>query len=344
MRYLLTFVILLLALPFVLQAGFGFYYGLDVKNGLRTFALGLVRQDLVFTVKEFHPESLPEFKPRRVIWKGELDNEALSEASGLAASGRRGGTLFSINDSGNEPRLFAIGNAGKDVGSWPLAYRETHDFEDMASFSYKGENYLLVADTGDNFNWRPRLTLLVFAEPQSSEQYPFAESAALNPAWSFQYSYPEGYRDCEAVAVDERDDRIYLISKRRVPAEVFSLPLRPEAEHVVARFEGRLDLLPQPSQRDLREDPWYGLYRSTPTALDIHDRTAVVITYRDAYLYKRKRSASWPETFAGKPERVALPHIYGLESGAISSDGDRLLLVGEREDGVGRMGVYEVEL
>ncbi|MBT4161586.1 MAG: hypothetical protein HOE54_09795, partial [Gammaproteobacteria bacterium] len=211
MKRLLLLVVLLLALPFCLQAGYGFYHGYDVKNGLITLILGLIRHDLVFALEEVHPEALADFKPRPVTWKGELESEALVEASGLAASQTQEGLFFSVNDSGNEPRLFALDEQGGDKGSWLLSYNDFHDFEDMAAFHHEGKRYLLVADTGDNFNWRPRLTILIFEEPNSA-----VSSGTLAPAWSFQYSYPEGYRDCEAVAVDERGGRIYLISKRRV--------------------------------------------------------------------------------------------------------------------------------
>ena len=71
---------------------------------------------------------------------------------------------------------------------------------------------------------------------------------------------------------------------------------------------------------------------------------AVLITYRDAYLYERLRGESWPEAFATTPDRIALPDIYGLEAGALHARKNKLLIVGEREDGVGRSGVYEVEL
>ena len=43
-----------------------------------------------------------------------------------------------------------------------------------------------------------------------------------------------------------------------------------------------LDGIPQPTERDLREDPSYGAYSSMPTAFDIHGRDAVVVTYKEA--------------------------------------------------------------
>ena len=60
MKRLLLLVVLLLALPFCLQAGYGFYHGYDVKNGLITLILGLIRHDLVFALEEVHPEALAD--------------------------------------------------------------------------------------------------------------------------------------------------------------------------------------------------------------------------------------------------------------------------------------------
>ena len=36
-------------------------------------------------------------------------------------------------------------------------YSKSHDFEDLASFTYEGQQYILIADTGDNLLATQRL-------------------------------------------------------------------------------------------------------------------------------------------------------------------------------------------
>ena len=182
--------------------------------------------------------------------------------------------------------------------------------------------------------------MLIIPEPDLGNVF----DDPLSSAWEIRFRYPDGQRDVEAVAVDEAEERIYLISKRRVPPELFSLPLRPNGALMTATYEGRLQQLPQPSARDLREDPKWGRYRSSPTALAMQGRTAIVATYRDGYLFSRGKDESWAEAFRGTPRRVALPDVYGLEAAAFDVNEMNLLLVNERKGGIGRAALYEVDL
>ena len=339
-RILVLGVIALLFAPFLLQAAGGIYFGYNVSNGVRNLVPTLTGRYLVYQQPVERQETYPRTDYRTVTWRGELESEALREASGLAVSPQNDTLFYSINDSGNEPVLFALDDRGSHTGSWSLAYDGFHDFEDLASFSLDGRAYILVADTGDNFRWRNDLKLLVFPEPDAT-----LTEVALEAAWIIPFTYPEGYRDCEAVAVDEAAGEILLVSKGHVPAEVFRLPLQPKTSAIqVAEPIARLDQLPQPTLRDLREDPVWGDYRSTPTALDLRGNQVVIVTYRDAYLYSRAPGRDWAETFRSRPARVALPKIDGLESGALTRSGQQLLLVGERPEGIDRMGVYLVDL
>lgn len=335
-RWLLVLAVLIAITPYAYLAGFGFYHGLNVLNGVETFTLGLINRDLVYSENNRVDTSELETANVEIVWKGKLENERLEEASGLAY-GNESDVLFAINDSGNAPELFAVGLDGKDVGVWPIDYARNHDFEDMASFEFERESYLLVADTGDNLNWRPHLTLLVLEEPSLD-----SIGETLEPAWSIQFRFPEGYRDVEGVAVDEKDELVYLISKRRIPAEVFTVPLKAEGV-VTAQKVASLRGIPAPTARDMREDPKWGESSSSPTAFDLHGRTAMVVTYKEAYLFQRVRRDSWAETFSGLPKRVPLPEIWGLESGALGSS-DVFYVTGEREDGIAATDVFEVRL
>ena len=335
----IAIVILLLSLsPFIVISGFGFYHGLDVPNGVVTFARGL----LGYAVTESGTDRVKadELKvlSKPVLWMGKLESEDLPETSGLAALSTEPNLLFAVNDSGNPAGVYALTLDGKEAGHWPIDYPRSHDFEDLAAFSLDGKPYLLVADTGDNLHWRPKLNVLVFEAPEIA-----TKGSYLKLAWEFSFNFPEGYRDVEAVAVDVKSHSIYLISKRQDPPELFSLPLQPSDDVVTAKPVVVLDGIPRPTERDLREDPSFGAYSSMPTAFDINGRTAVVVTYKEAYLYRRKVGQSWAEAFSDVPDRMGLPYIFGLESVAFDSTGRYFYVTGEREEGIGTADVFRVD-
>src|SRR5690606_35887206 len=107
------------------------------------------------------------------------------------------------------------------LATWRVEGAENTDWEDLAAFRFEGRDWLLVADTGDNGGLRRTLQLHVFEEPAR------VADGVLRPAWTIVFRWPDGPRDCEAVAVDPVRGEVLLVSKRRQPPELFALPLRP---------------------------------------------------------------------------------------------------------------------
>ena len=115
MRYILLFISLLIAVSLLTPVGYGLYQGYDVVNGLATMVKSLIGRELVYSVPVMRPSQPDAAEHRPVAWNGELENETLNEASGLAASFLNIGVYFSINDSGNAPELFALNANGSRV-------------------------------------------------------------------------------------------------------------------------------------------------------------------------------------------------------------------------------------
>ena len=68
----------------------------------------------------------------RVSWAGHIQNKRLSESSGLASSNRYDQVLWSMNDSGNAPELFALNTQGDDLGTWTLGETVQSDWEALS--------------------------------------------------------------------------------------------------------------------------------------------------------------------------------------------------------------------
>ena len=253
-----------------------------------------------------------------------LDSQ-LAEISGLAASRRHRDVLWLHDDGGNPARLFAINTNGDRLATLRIEGVTKTDWEDMASFRLDGRNYLLVADTGDNGGLRRTLQLHAVEEPSK------LENARVKPAWSIAFRWPDGARDCEAVAIDESNRQILLVSKKRRPPEVFTLPLGPHRGVLTARRIGRLAGMPEPSAEDLRANGKQARILRQVTAADISpdDRTLAVMTYRDLLLYPRREGASWAQAIAAKPKIGTLPWLPQAEALGWSADGKVLYVTGE---------------
>ena len=322
----------------LMLAIFGFAYSnnLDIISGIKAEYSYLVGDALTANDVPLE-DSLTKTIPTTVTWSGDVEDHALTEASGLALSTRDSSVLFSINDSGNAPEIFALAMDGSALGRWPIAYTSQHDLEDMSSFVFHGQHYLLLADTGDNYYWRPKVSLLIVVEPNLD-----TSGSLIKPERVINVTYPAGARDVEAVAVDMLSETVFMVSKRRVPPELYSVPLDSGAETVVAKRIGPVQGIQQPTNRDIYEDPAFGQYRSTPTAMDIKGSHAAVITYKDVYLYRRSTSQDWPMALLDPPRRIVLPHVHGLEAGVFNASGDALIITGEREDNRQRAGLYQI--
>jgi hypothetical protein len=249
----------------------------------------------------------------------------LAEISGLAASRRHRDVLWLHDDGGNPARLFAVTTSGDRKATLRVDGVTKTDWEDMAAFRLDGRDYLLIADTGDNGGLRHTLQLHVLEEPTR------LENTRLKPVWSIAFRWPDGARDCEAVAVDEANRQILLISKKRQPPELFSLPLRPQRGVQTATRLGTLAGVPQPSKEELRQNPRQARVSGQVTAADVSPdgRTLAVLTYRDVLLYPRPSRQGWARVVAGNPKVVSLPWLPQAEALGWAMDGKSLYVTGE---------------
>lgn len=253
-----------------------------------------------------------------------LDPE-LDEISGLAASHVQPDTLWVHNDGGNAPVLYAIGKRGGVRARLRIAGVVNTDWEDLAAFDLDGRHYLLIADTGDNGGLRHSAQLHVVEEPAR-----LADGVVV-PAWSIAFRWPDGPRDCEAVAVDAAQGQVLLISKRHRPPELFVLPLRPAHGVQVARRVGALAGIPAPDPAELRDHPRAARIRHQVTAADLSPdgRRLAVLSYTELLVYTRRPDEAWPSAVARAPTVHALPWLPQAEAVAWATGGQALYATGE---------------
>lgn len=260
-------------------------------------------------------------------YAGVLTDPELDEVSGLAASRAHEGMYWAINDSGNPARLMLIKADGTRVASYNTPGATNVDWEDAASFDLDSKHYVLVSDTGDNGGIRSTLTLYIFEEPTTIK-----DGADLSPAWQIDFRWPDGARDCEAATVDPANNEVLLISKKRVPPELFRVPLRKLAGLQVAERITTLPGIDQPTPQELQLNPTYGRYRSQISAADLspNGRVLAVMNYHSVYFFIRQGGESWATTTTRNPGSLRFPWLPQAEALAFSTDGSSLLIGSEQ--------------
>lgn len=254
---------------------------------------------------------------------GLVTNKSTDEISGLAASRTHPGLYWAINDGGNTNELHLLDDRGQHRASVRVDGAPNVDWEDLASFELDGRRYLLVADTGDNGGIRNDLVLYVLEEPEDLSQ-------PARVAWRLPFRWPDGPRDCEAAAVDPVRGEVLLISKKRVPPELFRLPLRPGEGEAVAERLGTLTGIEQPDAQDLAKSPTYGRYRAQITGADLspNGRVLAVLNYRSVHFLVRPAHGDWDLDRA--MPHLQMPWLPQAEAIAFSLDGLSLSIGSEQ--------------
>jgi len=182
----------------------------------------------------------------------EFAGPRVRESSGIAVSRAHPDVLWTHNDSGDGPLLYATDLLGRDRGWLRIPGARAVDWEDIAIGPcpppLKGHLYCVyLADTGDNVERRPHVALYAVPEPAPPTGPGDTLRTTGAPA-TLRLRYPDGPHDVEAVYVSTRDSALYLVSKGRsasirlyrVGAEQWAVP----DEIAVATAVQTLDIRP----------------------------------------------------------------------------------------------------
>lgn len=268
----------------------------------------------------------PKKLDAKIIGSGTITDSDLSEVSGIAVSRINKDILWVINDSGNSASVYALNTEGKVLGVLDIQGVLNNDWEDIASFEYKGKPYILIADVGDNHAKRSKCFLHFIEEPDI-KKITGTSSMPVKPSWSITYTYEDGPRDCESVAVDTVTGKILLLSKRDTPPVLYELPLSKEKNGVAKKLT---EIKPLPQLTDEIMD--FSISSNMTTAMDISadGLSAVVLTYGNAFYYKKKPSKKWADVFTGSPGEIIVPRMRQAESICFGKDDSSIYITTEQ--------------
>ena len=276
----------------------------------------------VATTQPTTPPTLPPSAPAGIcrafndpVVSGTIEVDAVTEASGIAVSRTHDEVLWTHNDSGGGPFLYATTTTGAAMGTFELDIA-TFDWEDMAigPGPEPDRDYLYVGDIGDNLHFRPVVTIHRLLEP-----IPDPAGGFVDAVDEINLIYPEPGYDAEAFFVDPITGDIVIVTKPGSSggeALIFTAP----ADQLVDG--AAVSLVPIGSFTLER-----GLF---VTAADI-DRSGMVIVlrgYNEVWLWERT-DIGFSETFAAEPCLTPSTAEVQGEAIACSADGYSYYTVSE---------------
>jgi len=166
---------------------------------------------------------------------GRIEDKAITEISGIAASRTHGGVLWIHEDSGRPADVIAIDETGQTLATISMSGIKNLDWEDLAIGPCGDRSCLFVGDIGDNPGERESVSVLRFPEPD-----PAAGDQDIVPE-VFTAVYPDGPHDAEALVVSP-DGLPALLTKGDETA-VYAFPALDSAAVVTLERLGTVDVV-----------------------------------------------------------------------------------------------------
>jgi hypothetical protein len=153
-----------------------------------------------------------------------ITDARITESSGLAPSLWYPGVVWTHNDSGNPPKIYAIARNGSTRATLTLLDEPDVDWEAIASLRVPVGSgapagpLIAVGDIGDNNGVHPHVRIAIIKEPSE------LRSTSVRPIRVLRLRYPGGPQDAESLLADPRTGRFYIVSKTLFGADLYAVP------------------------------------------------------------------------------------------------------------------------
>jgi len=241
---------------------------------------------------------------------GFVSNPVLDEISGIETTDN--GQFYVHNDEGNS-LLHIIDDNGIYQSAIKLEGAKNRDWEDLTSIHRENQRLLVVGDIGDNQARYKSLRLYFVDEPSADTDGDFPKK--LEVMHQLKVRYPDGPRDCEALAYDASSKQLLFLTKRDKIPRLYGLSIDQALNQKTAELEflAEVPTFSPPTAKEKLLAGKKALWLSQPTGMDISEdgSLAAVITYRSLYLYSREDGETWAEAFQKPPrEFLGPPGVY----------------------------------
>jgi len=265
-------------------------------------------------------QNCPTFQQATPI--GYANITGLSEASGLAVSRQQADILWTHNDSGHAPVAFAFQSDGTLRAAYTLQGFSNRDWEDMSigPGPVAGQDYLYLADIGDNAEARNSIIIYRMAEPVVPAT-PASNPIQIAGATALEFQYPDGPHNAETLMVDPANGDLYILTKDR-SGGVSGLyrAAYPQSPSSTSTLEHLGNIV---FSGNILERP------ATGGDLSPSGDAIVVRTYASAHLWPRDPGESILTTMQSTPCTVTLTPEPQGEAIAFTADGKNLITLSE---------------
>jgi len=260
---------------------------------------------------------------------GTLKDDALDESSGLVASRLHPGVFWTHNDSGSEPRLFAIDATGAAKGQVKVTGAPAVDWEDLAA---DDSGHLWIHDGGNNKNRRKDLTVIRVPEPTA-----LAGEVAADRVIAFHYpeqtEFPPASRNFDSEALYWDGGRLMLLTKHRSDTRtvlyVFPAGFQDDPRYSGVSAPGVSVPLTKLGEFDVggAEANFGGQVSGADISRD--GRRLAVLTYHGLFVFERPDGDGPVNWLGGAQREIRLVQLITQQCEAIAWDGDALLFTNE---------------
>nr|WP_294895868.1 hypothetical protein [uncultured Pedobacter sp.] len=232
-----------------------------------------------------------------------LKNPDIDECSGLVVSSKSDHLMWVHNDSGDVSRFFLIDDKGNTLATYNYN-KDVVDCEDIAlQYLPNGKSRIFIGDIGDNHAKRDYISVYIMNEPNVS--LVSKAEIKIKDVKQLKFAYPDGPRDAECLLVDNRDQKIYIVSKREDSVGVYSTPLNSKPGKIITLKKETTLFFDAP-----RGSKWV-------TAGDIsrNGDEVVIKTYINIYYWDRRKNETIPQCL-NRPY-IGLPYKPEVQGEAV---------------------------
>ena len=250
---------------------------------------------------------------------------AVAESSGLCDSAFDSNRLWTHNDSGGTPTIFAVARTGELLSTVTIEGADPDDWEDIARGpcgpTDAGRRCLYISNTGNNGLDRNTVEIFRIIEPETLQP-----TMTIRRLETMKLRYPTGAMDAEAMLVDD-SGRVVLFSKEEGRTRLFVAPYS-----TVGTVD--LTLVAEGTLADPSTDE---PEKVTAADYDALRRSLVIRTYRNGYEVRLPEGLQ-VESIARLPvQHIALADEKQGEALAYVGDG----LVSTSEGAGSRLSFYD---
>ena len=230
---------------------------------------------------------------------GVIENTTVKEASGIVASYRNKGLLWTHNDSGDANRIFSMDASGKGTREFYLEGANNRDWEAIGMATFPEGSFIYVGEVGDNNAAFSDCAIYRVAEPEITASTP--KTNTLKNVQKISYKYPDGARDAEAILIDQNTKDIFIISKRESTKRLYRLPYPQSYTQVItAEFVQELTTFSMGSGTQLN---------LTDGNVSIDNQEIIIKNYLQIFHWRRATNETIPNALKRNPTIIP----YGIE-------------------------------